>query len=223
MIVEMKNLNFGYNKENYVLKNIQLSIQPKDRLIIVGDPAAGKTSLLNLIRLKNFYEKKYYISGSLEIDPKKRIVQIFEELHLLQDWNVMDYLSMSIDQAFYSNEKVFYSNMNDLIKFFQLKNIQDKKISELNLGSKQLVSVIMSVLSRPDLLLADAPFSNLDIKLAQKVIECFEYYQKLFNMSWIITTPYIDSSIKIKANRMQLTKGTLICQNLYSTQENYYF
>lgn len=223
MIVEMKNVNFGYAKNALILKNINLTISPMDRFVIVGDPAAGKTTLLNLIRLKQFYDKKYSLNGLMNIDSTKRITQIFEELHLMCDWRVEDYLTMSIDHPFYANEKVFYSNMEDLIKFFNLKHLGNKKISELNLGSKQLVSVIMSLLSRPDLLLADAPFSNLDLKLAQRVLECFDYYQKLFKMSWLITTPIIDPQLVIKAKKIQLCKGTLVWETPSFSQENYAF
>lgn len=223
MIVEFSHVNFGYTKNNIILKNIQLTVNEKDKILIYGEPSVGKTTLLKLIKMKNLFEKKYFIEGSFHIDESKRITQIFEELHLLNNWKVIDYLELGMDNPIYSKPKIFYNNMEDLIKFFNISNIKKRKISELNLGSKQLISIIMSLLSRPHLLLADAPFSNLDTKLSQKVVECFDYYHKIYKMSWLITTPQIDPSIKIDATKIHLSKGNLLWDNQCFMQENYIF
>jgi ATP-binding cassette subfamily B multidrug efflux pump len=61
--IRFENVSFAYHDQDWVLKNLSLSVQPGEKLAIVGHTGAGKTSIINL--LCRFYE---YQSGSIRFD-----------------------------------------------------------------------------------------------------------------------------------------------------------
>ena len=163
-IVDIKNLNFIYNKNDLVLQNINLDIYHKDFLAIIGPNGGGKTTLIKLI-LGILPTINIKVFGTT---PKKSSHKIG---YVMQDTipnknipiNVIDVVLMGLmnkNKFFYSKKDKFLAlNLLDKVGMSAMWN---KKISLLSGGENQRVLIARALISNPSLLILDEPTSNID-------------------------------------------------------------
>ncbi|MEO9021111.1 MAG: ABC transporter ATP-binding protein [Ginsengibacter sp.] len=181
--VEFKNVWFAYNKEEYVLKDINFSIAPGETLAIVGHTGSGKTSIISLLN------RLYPINkGSIKIDGhnieeyeldflRSRIAVVLQDVFLFSG-SVLDNITLrnpeiERDQAIEAAKMI---GVHDFI--MQLPGGYDYNVMErgatLSLGQRQLLSFIRALLYNPAVLILDEASSSIDSEseiLIQRAID----------------------------------------------------
>lgn len=169
--IEFKNVWFAYNGEEYVLKDISLSINPGERIAIVGHTGAGKTSLINI--LTRFYDIN---KGEILLDGIN--------IEKLDKRELRKYISMVLQDVFlFSGDIKSNINLNDIgigdekimeaarivgaDKFInQLPNKYNEEVKErgatLSVGQKQLISFARALAYDPKILILDEATSSVD-------------------------------------------------------------
>lgn len=169
--ISFENVWFAYEEENYVLKDLNLSLAPGDTLAIVGSTGSGKSTIINIIN--RFYE---YTKGSVKIDDRElrtydllalrsRIAMVLQDVFLFSG-TVLDNIRLNDERI--SRETVIESAK--LIKADQfidkLPNGYDFMVSErgnnLSMGQRQLISFIRALVFDPDFLILDEATSSID-------------------------------------------------------------
>jgi len=170
-MIRFNKVFFAYDKENYVLKDISLSVNPGDRVAIVGHTGAGKTSLINI--LGRYYDIQ---SGDILIDNislskwnidvlRKQMAVVLQDVFLfsgtitenirLGDTNISD------DQVRWAAEQVnAHHFINNLPNKFETL-VKERGVS-LSLGQKQLVSFARALVINPRILILDEATSSID-------------------------------------------------------------
>ena len=87
----------------------------------------------------------------------------------------------------YKRQKFNYSD-NDLIKILHLEDIKNKYPHQISAGEAQRVSLARSLLSKPDLLLLDEPFANIDATLKEELQKKIKKNLKKFKITTLIVT-----------------------------------
>jgi len=181
--IEFKNLWFGYNPRQYVLKNISFSIEPGKTLAIVGHTGSGKTSVVSLINLLYQFEK-----GEILIDGKdireydlsylrSRIGIVLQDVFLFSG-SILDNVTLrntdiSIEEVVRAAKLI---GMHDFIQRLPggyHYNVMERG-STLSMGQRQLLSFIRALLYDPSFLIMDEATSSVDSEseaLIEKAIE----------------------------------------------------
>jgi len=206
---------FAYNKEEYVLKNINFSIAPGETLAIVGHTGSGKTSIISLLN------RLYAVSrGEIKIDDRNILDYDIDFLRsriavVLQD--VFLFSGSVLDNITLRNPNI---NKNDAIEAAKMIGVHDfimqlpgdydfnvmERGSTLSLGQRQLLSFIRALLYNPSILILDEATSSIDSEselLIQHAID------KLISGRTSIVIAHRLSTIR-KANKiMVLDKGEI--------------
>jgi len=181
--IEFKNLWFGYNPRQYVLKNISFSIEPGKTLAIVGHTGSGKTSVVSLInRLYQFEKGEILIDGKdiREYDLsylRSRIGIVLQDVFLFSG-SILDNVTLrntdiSIEEVVRAAKLI---GMHDFIQRLPggyHYNVMERG-STLSMGQRQLLSFIRALLYDPSILIMDEATSSVDSEseaLIEKAIE----------------------------------------------------
>jgi len=156
-VLKIQNLSFGYNKENLIYDNFNLTLHKGEVIAIVGQSGCGKTTLFELIcnNLKPLYGEITALKiSSIYQDPYSSFhptYTIFEQIN-----DVVNSLE----------------ELDELLENLSLqKELLYKKPHELSGGQLQRCSILRSLLMQPELLLVDEPTSALDNVIALEVMQ----------------------------------------------------
>ena len=174
-----------------VLKNISLTIEDGDFVVILGASGSGKSTLLNVLsgleRAESgqiFYddtEIRGLTDKELTAFRRKKIGFIFQQYYLLQNMNVGKNVKMGADLAVNSDYKA-------ILKEVGLENKLYKFPSELSGGEQQRVSVARALAKRPEVLFLDEPTGALDEDTGRQVLQYISELQKEYGFTIIMVT-----------------------------------
>lgn len=183
--VEFKNVSFSYSEEqkDLVLKDVSFKIEKGEKIALVGETGAGKTTIVSLI--SRFYNPT---SGEILIDNKNVLNYNLESIRIQMGIMLQDtfLFSTSIKENIRygkldaTDEEIIEAakavNAHDFI--MSLENGYDTMVNErgtrLSLGQRQLLSFARALLANPRILILDEATSNIDTQteiIVQKGIE----------------------------------------------------
>jgi ABC-type antimicrobial peptide transport system, ATPase component len=174
-----------------VLKNISLTIEDGDFVVILGASGSGKSTLLNVLSGLERAESGQIFYDDTEITGltdkeltafrRKKIGFIFQQYYLLQNMNVGKNVKMGADLAVNSDYKA-------VLKEVGLENKLYKFPSELSGGEQQRVSVARALAKRPEVLFLDEPTGALDEDTGRQVLQYISELQKEYGFTIIMVT-----------------------------------
>ena len=169
--VVFENVTFGYTPDRLLMKNINLTVEPGQKVAIVGPTGAGKTTLINL--LMHFYELN---GGSISVDGVKITDMSREELRdrfgmVLQDtWLFEGTIGENIGYAEddMPKEKIIAAAKSACAHNF-IKTLPggydmalDKGAENISQGERQLLTIARAIASDPEIMILDEATSNVD-------------------------------------------------------------
>jgi len=178
-------------KNNYVLQNISIELQEDKIACILGPSGCGKTTLLKLISgLEKTQKGKIFIKDKLVSSPTKHIKTEERNIgFLFQDFALFPHLTVEKNLKFaIKNHKNAEKDIGDILKLIKLPNALKKYPHELSGGEQQRIALARAIISRPNILLLDEPFSNLDLSLREEIRDDTLHLLQRFNISVIIVT-----------------------------------
>lgn len=151
-----------------VLKNISLSINKGDFLVLVGPSGCGKSTLLNCIA-----GLEETTSGQIEIadrdvtqePPRDRdIAMVFQSYALYPTMTVAENIGFGM-KVRGETKQVIAAKVAEVASLLQIDHLLDRRPSQLSGGQRQRVAMGRALVRDPALFLFDEPLSNLDAKL----------------------------------------------------------
>lgn len=187
------------------LHSVDFEIIKKDFLFITGASGAGKTTLLNLISGDILPQQ-----GQIELDPTIFTSRIFQDLKLYPNRTIEQNLFLSFDKSVYESKNEFYTELSELTKFLGIHDRLSLKIGHANGGLKQLVSVVRSLLSKPQLLLADEPTCSLDKELASRIYDLMRFYNEKFDTTIVWASHNRELVKRFSGRNIHLDRGKIV-------------
>lgn len=221
--INIKNLNVYYknkNKNNIILKDINLKISQGENLSILGSNGSGKTSLLKCLT-KNINSNLGF-KGDILVDDKninsytsknlaKKICMLSQNNQLLFDYSVFDTVMMgryAYNKTNYLfNNSISLDNNNivlDALKIVGLSSYKDKYLSTLSGGQLQRVFLAKVIAQDPDIILLDEPTNHLDIKYQIELVNFFKDWSCKYNKTIIGVFHDVNLSMLLTQNTLLL-------------------
>ena len=151
----INNINFKYGS-NEIYNNFNIEFQQGKVNCIIGESGCGKTTLLNYISEKLYYENK-------------RIAYVFQEDNLIP-WKKI-YVNLKIVAKKYFEKSILEKEINNALVKVRLEKYKYFYPRELSGGMRQRINFARALIGNPEVILMDEPFKSLDIKSKNNMIE----------------------------------------------------
>jgi ATP-binding cassette, subfamily B, multidrug efflux pump len=169
--IEFKNVNFAYDSENYVLKNVNFKLKAHQTMAIVGSTGSGKTTITSI--LNRFYDIQsgHITIGGTDITEfelqslRNRIAVVLQDVFLFSG---SVYENITLRDKSFSREKVIdCAKIIGAHEFImRLPSGYDYEVMErgatLSMGQRQLISFVRALVFDPDILILDEATSSID-------------------------------------------------------------
>lgn len=211
-ILKISGLYFSY-ADTTILKGINFSVSEGEVIGIVGESGSGKTSLLKLLGgLLKPERGELLLDGEPIPGPEQRLVAGHDRIKLVsQDFDLMPYLSVK-DNMLRNSLSHSDNERKKLIAHFQkklkLRGVAENRATDTSGGQKQRVAWATAISARPDVLLLDEPFSNLDYPLKMELIHLLKTEWKPRAM--IVVTHEPADILRLADRIMVMHKGKII-------------
>ena len=218
-LIELENIHVDL-KSSFetinVLKGINLKIFKNESVGIVGESGAGKSTLimciagLELISKGKIFFKNLPIHNLNEDDlalyRSKNIGIIFQSFNLLPSMTALENVNLPIEiSGNFKNNKMAM----ELLTAVGLKNRIFHYPHQLSGGEQQRVAIARSLISNPEILIADEPTGNLDKKNSEDVIKLLFKLKKDFGSTLILVT-HDTSVVKLCDRIIKIDNGFIV-------------
>ena len=199
-----------------VLKGINLKIFKNESVGIIGESGAGKSTLVMCIAGLELISKGKILFNNLPIHNlkeddlalyrSKNIGVIFQSFNLLPSMTALENVNLPIEiSGNFKNNKMAM----ELLTAVGLKNRIFHYPHQLSGGEQQRVAIARSLISNPEILIADEPTGNLDKKNSEDVIKLLFQLKKDFGSTLILVTH--DTSVAKLCDRIiKIDNGLIV-------------
>ena len=181
-LIQLKNVSKNYisSKKIEVLKNVNFTFKSGKIYSLTGPSGSGKSTLLNLISLIDKPSSGFIKLNDLKINDNdndqrdiirsRKIGIIYQDKNLLADFTTLENVYLA-RLSLSNNKKKAIVDAKNLLKKVGLDKRLNHFPSELSGGESQRVAISRALINSPDIILADEPTGNLDIKNAKDIFK----------------------------------------------------
>lgn len=223
-VIKTENLGKTYQDNGVpveAVKEVNLTIEKGEYLVIAGPSGSGKTTLLNLLgALDTPTTGKVFFEGE-DISQKSRkelsnlrlqkLGFIFQAYNLIPVLTALENIEFSM-MLLGVDEAERHSRALKLMDELGIKELADKRPNEMSGGQQQRVSVARAIVNDPSVVLADEPTANLDTKTGANLLDLMEEMNREKNITFIFSSH--DKQVINRAKRLlNLKDGILQTEN----------
>ncbi|MDA7848016.1 ATP-binding cassette domain-containing protein [Sulfurospirillum sp.] len=210
-MLHINNLTYSYEKSVY---DFSFFVEKNEIIGIIGESGSGKSTLLDLIAgfLTPFkgsitFENENIVLLNAETRP---ITTLFQKYNTFEHLTVIKNVLLGINTSIKPKEEDL-KEAKQILKEVGLEGFEDKLASSLSGGQSQRVALARSLIRKKPILLLDEPFTGLDLKTREKMLNLVKNITKKRDLYTIMVTHDLNDC-KLIANRVyRVSKGKL-CQ-----------
>ena len=182
-LIEMKGINKYYpvgKEQLHVLKNLDLTINRGEFVMIMGKSGSGKTTLMNIIGFLDQISDGQYLFNGEDVSKltenqksdlrNKYLGFIFQQFFLIQSLNVSQNVGLPM---VYEGKKSDNERKEVARRYLEMVGLAEKeksKVTELSGGQQQRVAIARSLVNDPLLIMADEPTGALDSETSRDIM-----------------------------------------------------
>lgn len=229
-ILNITSLFKTFNKGKLkVINAINLSIKRGEIIALVGESGSGKTTLTRIISgLEIQEEGSIELNGitvandSVFIPPEERnIGMVFQDYALFPHLTVFENIGYGVSKNEDKIKRIQY-----VLELVGLQEFKKRYPHQLSGGQQQRVALARALALKPNLLILDEPFSNLDVILKMQLRDEIHSILKQTNTTTIFVTHDMKDAIAIADKIVVLKEGEIVqygtAKKLYKKPNNFY-
>lgn len=222
-MIEIKNLNKIYNesKENsfVALKDINLTIEKNELVILKGVSGSGKSTLLSIIgtflkptngivsindetivKLPDHFVSKFRSTN---------IGFVFQSFNLIDEFTVYENIASSLIPLKLSLKQID-EKIDKALNIAHISHKKEQTVTNLSGGEKQRVAIARAIVNEPSIILCDEPTANLDHENSIKFIEMLKELKKLDKTIIIATHDPLFDNLELIDKVYNIKDGQLV-------------
>src|SRR5690606_17847170 len=217
-LISLRNVhkNHSENKHSGV-SGIDLEINKGEIVSIVGESGSGKTTLLKLIYGYLVpQEGEVLFNGVRVLGPSEKLIpghdamkMVTQEVTLNLYARVFDNISSLLPNT---NLEVKKNLTMQTMEFLRIDHLAYKKIVELSGGEQQRVAIARAVITEPNVLLLDEPFSQVDTILKKQLRDDIERLARFLNITVIMVSHDPTDGLSLSDQLIVIKDGKIIRQ-----------
>lgn len=216
-MISYKNVSMEYPESGKVLDNLNFNIERGEFFVIVGPSGSGKTTSLKLInRLIEqtdgdiFFNNKKLKDYNLR-ELRLKIGYVLQEIALFPNLTVFENISL-IPEMKKMDREIIDEKIDILLNKVGLepKRYKDRFPEELSGGEKQRVGILRAIISGPEILLMDEPFSALDPISRINLQDLIKELHNEYKITTVFVTHDMSEAIKLADRICFMKEGKVI-------------
>ena len=222
MILDVRNLAFGYHKDRILFRNVNFSVDKGEIFCILGSNGIGKSTLLNCIaNLLTPIEGEIRLNGlpmkNMDLKKIAKTIGYVPQMHdVAYAYEVRDYIVMGRAPylgMFGKPSEKDYQLADRTMEELGISHLAGRAYTELSGGERQQVSIARAIVQQPDIIILDEPTNHLDYGNQLRMIHMI---RKLAQSGYgVIITSHmpdhvllLDGNVGILGDDEQLRVGT---------------
>lgn len=217
-MVELRDVKMQFD-EKKVLDGFSLTVNPQDRLVIMGQSGSGKSTILRLILgmlqpdAGSIFFKQFEITRlrRRKLQQVRRgIGMVYQYSALLSSRNVRDNVALPLEELTGESRKEIDKIVDEKLDLVGLKDAKKLRPSELSGGMKKRVGLARALVLEPELILFDEPSMGLDPVISSVIDELIISLTEKSKVTSITVTHEMDSAFRIGTRMAMLYQGKVI-------------
>ena len=215
-IIELKNVNKWFDKFQD-LKEINLEVKPKEKIVVCGPSGSGKSTLIRCInRLEEHQEGTIVVDGSEISENTKNIEKIraevgmvFQQFNLFPHLSILDNCTLALIWVKKLPKKKAEELAMENLKGVQIDDQALKFPGQLSGGQQQRAAIARALCMEPKIMLFDEPTSALDPEMIKEVLDVMVDLAK-GGMTMIVVTHEMGFAKEVADNMIFMDEGRIV-------------
>lgn len=214
-----------------VLKSIDLDIDEKEIVVLVGPSGGGKTTLLRIINMLERCHSGYievngrvlcndgrYIDKKSMMEISKDVGMVFQNFNLFPHKSVIENIIEGPMRVLKKSKEQSKSEAREILSFLGLSEKEDSYPHQLSGGQKQRVAIGRALAMEPKLMCFDEPTSALDPELTEEVANVIKMLSKK-GMTMLIITHDMTFVEKVASRIISMDNGEIVERHIYRSSK----
>jgi phospholipid/cholesterol/gamma-HCH transport system ATP-binding protein len=217
-VVELRDVNLSFG-EKQVLDAVSLAVDPQERLVIIGQSGAGKTTILRLIigilqpTKGSVFFKGRDISRLTRLaleQMRTRIGMVYQDAALLSSSTVRENLALPLQELTEKTAGEIDQIVDEKLELVEMAGDGGLLPFELSGGMRKRAGLARALVMEPELILFDEPTAGLDPVVSAVIDQLIIGLTERSKVTSIIVTHLMDSAFRLATRMAMLHRGKII-------------
>ena len=219
-VVELRDVRLQF-EDKRVLDGVSFTVEPLERLVIMGQSGSGKSTILRLVlgilqpNSGAVFFKQFDMSRLTRRRLQRvraQIGMVYQYSALLSSRNVRDNIALPLEELTTKSRDEIDRIIDEKLELVGLAEAKEQMPSELSGGMRKRVSLARALVMEPELILFDEPSAGLDPVISSVIDELIITLTEKSKVTSIIVTHEMDSAFRVATKMAMLYQGKIIEQ-----------
>ena len=214
-MIQCKDFSAFYvnKKEQFTaLDKLTFSVNPGELFVVVGESGSGKTTLLkSILRLISYVDGEMLVDGISidELDMKtSNFAFVDQEVTLYPTKTVYENIAFPLLMSRTPYDEID-RRVKEIADIMDIRYLLSRKPKQLSGGQHQRVGLARALVKKPDLLLLDEPFSNLDPEIRGQMRTFLRQVHQQYHTTILFVTHDLSEAFSLADRMMVLHNGRI--------------
>jgi phospholipid/cholesterol/gamma-HCH transport system ATP-binding protein len=217
-VVELRKVSLSFG-DKQVLDDVSLAVHRQERLVIIGQSGAGKTTILRLILGILSPSAGSIFFDQLEIprlaphdlqQARMRMGMVYQDAALLSSNTVRENLALPLRELTRKTEAEINRIVEEKLDLVELTGDEELMPHELSGGMRKRVGIARALVMEPELILFDEPTAGLDPVVSAVIDQLIVSLSEKSKTTSVIVTHLMDSAFRVATRMAMLHRGRII-------------